>query len=125
MKTGSVVKVLATLGLVVLLAPAMAGNHEPASAKAGPAASAAAPMKAKAATQVKHHTTMTKKLGKEEALTVQKALVAKGYKIKADGKWGWKSHKALKEFQKKNGLKPTGHPDEKTLEALGLKPESK
>lgn len=56
----------------------------------------------------------------EQVMSIQKALIAKGQSLKADGKWGWKTHEALKHFQKMNGLPATGHPDAKTLKALGI-----
>jgi len=59
-------------------------------------------------------------LSHEQVMNIQKALIAKGQPLKADGKWGWKTHEALKNFQKKSGLPATGHPDTKTLEALGI-----
>lgn len=55
-----------------------------------------------------------------QVMTVQKALVGKGYTIRADGIWGKKTRTALMDFQKKNGLPITGHPDDKTLTALGV-----
>ncbi len=41
-------------------------------------------------------------------MKAQKALVEQGASLKVDGRWGRKSRSALKEFQKKNGLKPNG-----------------
>lgn len=55
-----------------------------------------------------------------QVMTVQNALIGKGYTIKADGIWGKKTRKALKEFQKKNGLPATGHLNAKTLAALDV-----
>lgn len=65
---------------------------------------------------------MTKpaKLTAKQKMEIQKALAAHGFHVKADGKWGKKSKEALAAFQKKHGLPATGHPDAKTLEALGL-----
>jgi len=52
---------------------------------------------------------------------VQEALKAQGYKIKATGKLGKSTTKALKDYQKKNGLKVTGKLDQETLDKLGVK----
>ncbi len=54
------------------------------------------------------------------AIDIQRALLQNGAKLKADGKMGPRTTQALKKFQAKNGLKPTGVADEATLEKLGL-----
>lgn len=59
-------------------------------------------------------------LSTSQILSIQKALIAKGYKIKADGTWGKQTESALMKFQKANGITPTGYPDAKTLQALGI-----
>jgi Putative peptidoglycan binding domain len=50
---------------------------------------------------------------------VQKALVDNGARgIVTDGKWGPKSRDALREFQRRKGLKVSGEVDEPTFRAL-------
>jgi len=53
-------------------------------------------------------------------MKVQKALIAKGAMIKADGFFGPASRKALMDYQKTNKLKVTGRVDAATKKALGL-----
>lgn len=55
-----------------------------------------------------------------EVMAVQKALVAAGYKIKADGIYGPGTQKAVMQFQKAKGLEASGDVDARTREALGL-----
>lgn len=50
----------------------------------------------------------------------QRALAAKGYAVKADGKAGPKTLEALKSFQRDNGLTASGSLDEATRAKLGL-----
>ncbi|MBX3568388.1 MAG: TerB N-terminal domain-containing protein [Rhizobiaceae bacterium] len=52
---------------------------------------------------------------------IQQALSSKGFSPGSiDGLWGKKSANALREFQKANGLAPTGKPDDATIAALFL-----
>ncbi len=55
-----------------------------------------------------------------EVARLQQALAKAGFKVKADGIMGKHTRAALKKFQKKNGLKATGKPDQATKKALGL-----
>lgn len=57
-----------------------------------------------------------------EVLRVQKALMAHGYAVATDGRWGPKTKAALAAFQKSNGMAATGYPDAATLKALGISP---
>lgn len=84
---------------------------------AGAAAQGASPARPAAAMPSKP---AMAKLTRDQVEHVQNALVAKGYAVKADGIWGRKTRDAVKDFQKKSGLPVTGHPDAKTLEALGV-----
>jgi peptidoglycan hydrolase-like protein with peptidoglycan-binding domain len=59
----------------------------------------------------------------KDILSVQQALNKSGYQVKEDGFMGPKTRSALKEFQKKNGLKPTAKIDKPTLGKLGIKQE--
>jgi peptidoglycan hydrolase-like protein with peptidoglycan-binding domain len=52
---------------------------------------------------------------------IQEALNSAGAKLKADGKMGKATRRAIREYQKKNKLKVTGNADEATLKSLGLK----
>ena len=52
---------------------------------------------------------------------IQEALHKAGADIKVDGKMGKGTHRALREYQKKNKLKVTGKADEATLKSLGFK----
>lgn len=59
-------------------------------------------------------------LTKQQTVDVQHALISRGFAIKADGIWGPNSTKAMKDFQGKNGLSPTGYVDEESLTALQI-----
>lgn len=54
----------------------------------------------------------------EEVKAVQELLRANGYQISADGIWGPRSAEALRTFQRAQGLRVTGQPDEATMAAL-------
>jgi peptidoglycan hydrolase-like protein with peptidoglycan-binding domain len=60
-------------------------------------------------------------MSKQEIKSVQMALNKEGYKLTPDGILGKYTKRALREFQKKNGLKATGQPDSQTLAKLNLK----
>lgn len=51
---------------------------------------------------------------------VQNALDQKGQHVAVDGKWGKQTGSALRNFQKENGLRPTGRLDPETAQKLGL-----
>lgn len=51
---------------------------------------------------------------------IQQALSKKGMKVGVDGKWGPRTEAALRQFQQKQGIQPTGQPDSQTLTALGV-----
>ena len=51
---------------------------------------------------------------------LQKALIKKGARIRADGIYGPNTHKALSDFQRAYKLTPTGNLDSATKKALGL-----
>lgn len=58
----------------------------------------------------------------EKVKEVQKMLNKQGYDPgNVDGVWGEGSEVALKNFQQKKGLEPTGNIDMKTLSQLGIK----
>ena len=61
----------------------------------------------------------TKKKGPQPwVVKLQKKLSAKGFVVKADGIMGPQTHNAIKQFQAKNGLQPTGQVNELTLKKL-------
>jgi len=47
----------------------------------------------------------------EEVQKVQSALNQKGEKVKVDGIWGPQTAEAVRDFQRKNGLQPSGELD--------------
>lgn len=57
-----------------------------------------------------------------QMMALQKALTAQGFPVQADGKWGKATRMAIMDFQKKNGLRPTGFPNQATVKKLGLTP---
>ena len=60
-------------------------------------------------------------LNQDEIRQVQQALDQKGLDAgRADGKLGPRTKHALNQFQKKQGLRATGSPDDQTLAALGI-----
>jgi len=95
---------------VVVMNSVMAEDKAPAAA---PAATTAAPMKMHA---MKH-----KSEGSAKVKAIQEALNKAGATLTVDGHLGKMTREALKSFQSSHGLKPTGHADKKTREALGLK----
>ena len=122
--------VAAVFGLACL-SPALADEAKaPAPAakqveKAKPAAKAEAPAKAAPAKKAKKKT--AKKAAKKQTVkanadvkNAQMALTKAGFKTKADGYMGKSTSKALKGFQKKNGLKVSGKLDAATKKALGI-----
>ncbi len=59
-------------------------------------------------------------LDKSRVKDAQQALVASGFKTKVSGVLNPQTRKALKQFQKKNGLKITGRLDKPTLSKMGI-----
>ena len=60
-------------------------------------------------------------LSEGEMRRIQQALEQKGFKVgPLDGKLGPMTKRALSQFQRKQGLRETGTPDEQTLAALGI-----
>ncbi|HTP84710.1 MAG TPA: peptidoglycan-binding domain-containing protein [Alphaproteobacteria bacterium] len=51
---------------------------------------------------------------------IQAALQSRGEHVSTDGIWGPKTVQAMKDFQKKNGLKPTGRYDQATAQKLDI-----
>ncbi len=51
---------------------------------------------------------------------IQAALQSKGEHVATDGVWGPKTTAALRDFQKKNGLKQTGRYDQATAQKLNV-----
>lgn len=51
---------------------------------------------------------------------IQAALQGKGESVKTDGIWGANTTSAMRDFQKKNGLQPTGRYDQATAHKLSI-----
>ena len=47
-----------------------------------------------------------------QMMSLQKALTAQGFPVTADGNWNKATRTAVMNFQKKNGLNPTGYPNQ-------------
>jgi peptidoglycan hydrolase-like protein with peptidoglycan-binding domain len=60
-------------------------------------------------------------LSQEQIRDVQTTLSRQGFDIEVDGRLGPRTERALMEFQKRQGLQATGHIDQRTVEALGIK----
>ncbi len=103
------------MGISALALPVSGAFADQAAAPAAPAAKAAPAKK-----PMKKHMRMGKAKPSMFVMKVQKALVAKGAKIKADGFFGPMTRKAIMAFQKTHKLKVTGHVDAATKKALGL-----
>lgn len=112
------------MGISALALPISGAFADPATAPGAPAAAPAAPAGKATKKPMKHkmmkHMKMAKKKPSDFVMKVQKALVAKGASIKADGYWGPMTRKAIVAFQKTHKLKATGHVDAATKKALGL-----
>ncbi|MEW6349167.1 MAG: peptidoglycan-binding domain-containing protein [Thermodesulfobacteriota bacterium] len=59
-------------------------------------------------------------LEKSRVKEAQQALIASGFKMKPSGVLGPQTRRALKQYQKKNGLKVTGRLDKATLGKMGI-----
>lgn len=56
---------------------------------------------------------------------IQQALNQRGYTAgHVDGTWGARSQEAMKQFQKAQGLEPTGNINQRTMAALGINPSA-
>ncbi|MBI4183052.1 MAG: peptidoglycan-binding protein [Proteobacteria bacterium] len=104
--------IAAVLGLAVAL-PGAAWSQQQAGA-ATPAAKAAAPAKPAAKRPAKAQKSDPK------VVAVQEALNKAGAKLKVDGMMGKATTAALRDYQKKNGLKVTGKTDDATRQKLQL-----
>ncbi|RJX33952.1 MAG: hypothetical protein C4525_08790 [Desulfarculus sp.] len=108
-KLGSKTVLAVVLAMVMMFVGAtLAAAAEQAQ---GTATKAAAPTKTKAKKAV---------VNKDLVKKVQTALNSAGYKVKVDGKMGKETRTALKDYQKKNGLKATGRLTKATLTKLGV-----
>jgi hypothetical protein len=81
---------------------------------------AAETMKPAEKAMMKHKRMAHRAMRVEKVKILQGALNKAGYSLKEDGIMGKKTRMALKEYQKANNLKPTGHPDKVTRMKLGI-----
>jgi hypothetical protein len=79
-----------------------------------------APKKAASIAKPKIAKKKHKAVGKKWVRNLQEALNHQGYQIKVDGRMGKKTRGALKDYQKKNGLKASGRLDKATKAKLGM-----
>jgi peptidoglycan hydrolase-like protein with peptidoglycan-binding domain len=94
---------------------AFAATPAPAANSAATAPNQAASTQTPSAPHVgARHASMSRK--RVEA--TQAALNTMGEKVTVDGVWGPKTGSALRDFQQKHSLKPTGRPDAATLQQL-------
>jgi peptidoglycan hydrolase-like protein with peptidoglycan-binding domain len=63
-------------------------------------------------------------LEEEGIRTVQRALRARGFDCPLDGRYGHETQRALRQFQERHDLAPTGMPDLATLKRLGIDAKS-
>lgn len=96
-------------------APAKQAQSQPAAA-ATPQTAMAPGKTMTSAKKTASHETM--KGERQEVKTVQAALNKRGSSLAVDGRLGAKTREALKAFQTKNGLTPTGRLDKATEAAL-------
>ncbi len=97
-------------------ASAFAASTAPASGTTAAPAAVAAPMP-----KAMHRHAVTPKT---DVKAIQTALNSNGEKVAVDGVWGRKTSDALKDFQHKQGIKPTGRADQATLGALKVPAKS-
>lgn len=103
------------VALLISSATACSKKHMSADAEAAAQASAtaaAADAAKSAEMKAAHEVTV---------LDIQTALNKAGANLKADGKMGKGTRRAIREYQKSNKLKVTGNADDATLKSLGLK----
>lgn len=103
--------------------PAEAATAVPAEAPAATTAEAPAPEATTEMTAAATAKAATHKpdLSKATVMKIQESLNAQGLlKSRADGVWGPRTAKALRQYQNANGLKASGKVDADTLNKLGL-----
>jgi peptidoglycan DL-endopeptidase CwlO len=111
---------LITAGLLVVATSASALAASTTAATT-PTTTAAAPMaQSGPAPKAVHHASMSR----ERVEKIQAALNNNGESLAVDGVWGSKTRAAVKDFQQKHGLKPTGHVDSATLDQLKVPPKA-
>lgn len=62
----------------------------------------------------------TQHMSARQVEEIQAALQRKGEHVSTDGIWGPNTTAAMRDFQKKNGLKPTGHYNQATAQKLSI-----
>jgi len=117
---------IAAGALLASVGGAFAAGTSPAQPAKTPAAAPTATTTPGPATATASATTTAKPMASHHHMAmhmshvkaIQTALNSNGEQLAVDGRWGPKSRAALKDFQQKNGLKPTGHADKATMEKL-------
>jgi len=59
-------------------------------------------------------------MDEDKVRRVQQALSQEGHDLQVDGKWGPNTQDALRKFQEKRGLQPTGQLTDETMAALDI-----
>jgi hypothetical protein len=126
-KRGTLLSGLAAAALAVGLAAGGAWAAQPAgqSATVGPRPAAVGPAQAggpakAAAAKAGRKAAKRRARPSARVAELQKALGRAGHRLPADGLMGRRTRAALRAFQQKQGLEPTGRPDAATKKALGL-----
>jgi len=119
-------KIMTTLMTAGLVSAVATGAALAASTNAGTAGSTQAPA-ATTATPSGHAKVAAKRamdhkpmMSHRRVEEIQAALQSKGEQLAVDGIWGPKTTTALRDFQKKNGLKTSGRFDHATAEKLDI-----
>jgi peptidoglycan hydrolase-like protein with peptidoglycan-binding domain len=98
--------------LAVNLVAASAAPTSAMNATTAPTAKAASAQPGQPATAHRHG------MSRNQVEAIQAALNNNGEHVAVDGIWGMKTASAVKDFQQKHGLKPTGHASRATVEQL-------
>jgi len=63
-------------------------------------------------------------LSPDEIREVQRVLISRGFSVEIDGRLGPRTRQALIQFQRREGLQPTGRIDSRTITSLGVSVKS-
>lgn len=105
--------------MIAAAAALLAATSATAFAATSPAPATSTPASHKATSQASlpseaHH------MSARRVEEIQAALQRKGEHVATDGIWGPNTTAALRDFQKKNGLKPSGRYDQATAQKLTI-----